>query len=182
MPLMRNKLLVTALLLLLAGALVWWLASRAPEKAKHNYKGWRTYTSQKYGYTVKYPRDCKIVALNANEMVEFLGPEVTYNQQGERWPRLAISHYLSSFYHPSAGTDVWQWTNKLVGYKAGQEVSLAGLSTVHLVQERTAQGYAADYYYFIKGEQLFQITILHSADQKDPLLYEKFLNSFRFFK
>jgi len=179
---MKNKLMVGAAVLLLGIGIVWWWGHRAPEKPKYDYKGWRNYTSQKYGYTVKYPGDCKLVALNANEMVEFLGPEVTCNQQGERWPRLAISHYLSSFYHPPAGTNVWQWTNKLVGSKAGQEVSLAGLPTVHLVQERTAQGYAADYYYFIKGEQLFQISILHTADQKDPLLYDKFLSSFRFFK
>jgi hypothetical protein len=182
MPLMKMRLIVAAIILLLAGALIWWLSNRAPEKPKYDYKGWRTYTSQKYGYTVKYPGDCKVVALNANEMVEFLGPEVTYNQQGERWPRLAISHYLSSFYHPPAGTDVWQWTNKLVGYRAGPEVSLAGRPTVHLVQDRTSQGYAADYYYFIKGDQLYQLSVLHTADQKDPLLYDKFLSSFRFFK
>jgi hypothetical protein len=180
---MKNRLVIAAAIIVCGGTLVWWWwGHRPPDRPQYDYKGWRTYTSQKYGYTVKYPGDCKLVALNANEMIEFLGPEVTYNGQGERWPRLAISHYLSSFYHPPAGTDVWQWTNKLAGYKHGQEVSLAGLPTVHLIQERTGQGYEADLYYFIKGGQLYQITVLHAADQKDPLLYDMFLSSFRFFK
>ena len=144
------------------------------------YEGWKTYTNEEFGYTVRYPGACKVMGADLNEMVEFVGPEVEYMGTYEHWPRLSIEHYDSDFYHPPLGTDVNEWVKRIPGLKLGAEFEVANLPTAHLVQERSPQAYAADHYYFVKGTQLYHIQLLHAADREDWDLYNKFLNSFTF--
>ena len=61
-----------------------------------------------------------------------------------------------------------------------KEFKIADLDTIHFVQNKTPQAWAVDYYYFIKDNQLFQISFIHSSDRIDWPLYEKILQSFKF--
>lgn len=146
--------------------------------AEDEYVGWKTYTSEKFGYTLKYPGDAEVMGPNLDESVQFVGPIVN----DEHWPWFFVEHYDSDFYHPPSGTDVHQWiADSDVSYdEIGPEVEIAGLSTVHLIYNESPQAYASDDYYFIRGDQLFHITILHAGGQQDWDLYNKFLQGFTF--
>ncbi|MCK4959841.1 MAG: hypothetical protein KAT00_10580, partial [Planctomycetes bacterium] len=52
--------------------------------------------------------------------------------------------------------------------------------TLHLIYNESPQAYGSDHYYFIKGEQLFRIQILHAGGRQDWDLYQRFLRSFAF--
>jgi hypothetical protein len=92
-----------------------------------------------------------------------------------------VTHDDSDFYHPPTGTDLQQWiTNWDIDYdKMNTDIEIAGLPTVHLVTKEATGAYAYDEYYFVKGEQLFRILIVHCGKQ-DWDLYNTFLSSFVF--
>ena len=142
------------------------------------YEGWKTYTSEKFGYVLKYPGDAEIEGTDLDVSVKFVGPLV----ENEAWPWLIVNHGDNDFNHPPSGTDVRQWVLDFgVPYdEIGREFEVAGLPTVHLIHERSPQSYASDGYYFIKDNQLFHIQILHAGDRQDWDLYNKFLKSFAF--
>ena len=154
-------------------------AATAPvTSAEDEYAGWKTYTSEKFGYALKYPGDCTVMGADPDASVQFVGPL----SDDEHWPWFFVDHYDSNFYRPPAGTDVHQWVTDFgIPYdEVGPEVEVAGLPTVHLIYEASPQAYARDDYYFIKGDQLFRIQILHAGGQQDWDLYNKFLQSFTF--
>lgn len=146
--------------------------------AEDEYERWNTYTSEKFGYTLKYPGDATVMGSDLDESVQFVGPL----SDDEHWPWLEVGHLDSDFYHPPTGTDVHQWiADSDISYdEIGPEVEVAGLSTVHLITYKSPMAYANDDYYFIKGDQLFCIMILHTGGQQDWELYNKFLRSFTF--
>jgi hypothetical protein len=140
----------------------------------YSYEGWESYTSEKFGYNVKYPGDASVMGANLDEMVQFVG--------SGHWPILTVEHVDSDFFHPPAGTDVRQWVLDLyTAYDSiGPEMTIAGLPTVHLVYESGPGWEASDEYFFIRDEQLFRILILHSDGRQDWNLYNKFLHSITF--
>lgn len=151
--------------------------AEAESPVEDEYEGWETYTSEKFGYTLKYPGDAEIMGADLDESVQFVGPLV----DNEHWPWLFVQHVDADFYHPPQGTDLYQWITDSLPYgEIGPEFEVAGLPTVHLVDERSPQAYAADRYCFIKDDQLFIIVLLHAGDQEDWDLYDKFLKSFTF--
>jgi len=147
------------------------------ETNQDEYAGWKTYQNKQMGYSVKYPSDVKVAA--GAEEVNFTGPL----KDNERWPMITIAHYNSAAYNPPTGTDVEIWVKNVIkpAYNAiGAEYKIAGLKTFHVVKNRSPQSYAADIFYFIKGNKLFEIRIIHSKDMQDWGIYNKFLNSFSF--
>ncbi len=138
---------------------------------------WRIYTNETLGYTLTYPGICNVSG-DLDNAVDFTGPL----KSKELWPKITINHNDSEFYNPPLGTDVEEWVNKFPGFKDGTGITIAGLPTVHFVQEKNSQAFAGDYYYFIKDTQLYQITILHTGGKEDWPLYNKFLASFAFTK
>ena len=155
----------------------------APAMIKPDYEeidtsniSWRTYINEEHGYSVQYPGICNVLAADPDGRVQFEGP-----LQGEdHWPSIVITHYDSKYYRPVVGTDVNSWVKNFPGFSQGDAISVAGLPTVHFVQDKTTHAYAGDYYYFIKGDQLYNISILHSGDRVDWDLYSQVLNSFVF--
>jgi len=140
----------------------------------YSYEGWQTYTSDKFGYSVKYPGDAAIMGADLDETVQFVG--------SGHWPILTVEHVDSPFFHPPTGTDVSQWVLDLhTDYDGiGPEMTIAGLPAVHLVYKPGPGWEASDEYFFIRDEQLFRILILHSDGQQDWNLYNQFLHSFTF--
>jgi hypothetical protein len=148
-----------------------------PRPAEEEYEGWQTYTNARFGYMLRYPGDCTVMGANLDNEVQFAGPLV----DNEHWPVLTVSHYDSDFYHPPAGTDVYQWvTDFVMSYDEIETVEIAGLPAVHLATEATPQSYAYDEYYFIRGDQLFRIMLLHTGGKQDWDFYAKFLQGFTF--
>jgi hypothetical protein len=142
------------------------------------YEGWKPYVNAEFGYALWYPGDCQVMGGNLNEAVTFSGPLV----QGEQWPILTVMHYDSDFYSPPAGTDIVQWiADNEIPYDAiDTELKIAGLPAVRLSYEAGPGWGASDVYYLIKDGQLFQIQILHNADQEGGELYNQFLAGFGF--
>jgi len=138
---------------------------------------WNVYTNEKFGYTVKYPCGTAMTGNQLDEAVQFSGPLVG----NEYWTILTVRHYDSDFYRPPAGTDVYEWvTNFVLSYDEISETEIAGLPAVRLATEATPQSDAYDEYYFIQGEHLFSIMILHTGGPEDAALYDLFLESFTF--
>ena len=137
---------------------------------------WAVYQNEEFDYSVTYPDIANVAGDDLSQKVEFIGPL----KDSEWWPRLSVSHYNSEFYHPPKGTDVKEWVKMFPGYTLGEERTISGLPALHFVQLKGQANYAADYYYFIKDAQLYQITLLHSSDHEDWPLYNKFLDSFKF--
>ena len=137
---------------------------------------WKKNSNDFFAYSVDYPTIVNIMGNNLDEHVEFNGQLV----DNEWWPQISISHYNNDFYRPSTGADVSQWVKPFPGYGQGEKISIAGLDTVHYVQEKTSTAWATDYFYFIKDGQLYNITIIHTNDQENWQIYKKILNSFSF--
>jgi hypothetical protein len=152
---------------------------RAPvTSAPDGYQGWKTYTSERFGYTLMYPGDAEVISTDLAVSVQFVGPRV----DNRRWPWLEVRHFDSDFYHPPAGTDVHRWLTDS-GHPSGEvgpEVELAGLPTAHHMYKGGPAPYDYDEYYFIKGDRLFCVMIAHTGDRQDWDLYDKFLQSITF--
>ena len=150
------------------------VAIEAPA-AEEGYEGWNAYISAKFGYALRYPGECTVMGSNLDQSVQFA-------DLNKHWPVLTVRHYDSDFYHPPAGTDVRQWiADSDISYdEIDPEAEIAGLPAVHLIYEEGPGWNASDEYYFIQGDQLFSILILHAGGQQDWDLYNKFLQSFTF--
>jgi hypothetical protein len=148
------------------------------EASRDGYEGWKPYLNEKFGYALWYPGECTVMGTNLDESVTFSGPLV----DNEHWPVLTVSHYDSEFYHPPAGTDVSQWVADFgMSYdEMDTGVQIAGLPAVRLIQEAGPGWYGSDEYYFIRGDQLFRISLLHAGGQEDRELYDRFLQSLTF--
>lgn len=137
---------------------------------------WRDYSNSVLSYKLSYPGICNIVGVNIDEQIDFI-----CNWQGDAtWPRFQISHKDEDFYRPDSGVSVSEWVKKHPDFEIGDPISIAGLETLHFVQNKNNEVDAADYYYFIKGDQLYEVMILHVDGRKDQKLYDKFLNSISF--
>lgn len=137
---------------------------------------WKTYKNNILGYSIDYPTIINIMGNDLDQHVEFTGPL----SNNEWWPKISISHYNNDFYKPQEDVSVADLVKAFPEYTLGEEISIAGLDTVHYVQAKTPQAFAADYFYFIKDNQLYNITIIHSNDRQDWKLYNKMLDSFEF--
>jgi hypothetical protein len=111
-------------------------------------------------------------------MVQFAGSAAG----GEDWPVLTVDHPDTDFYHPPAGTDVTQWVTDFGMYydEIGPEREIAGVPAVHLKTNASSMAHGYDEFFFIRGDQLFRILILHTDGQEDWDLYYAFLESFSF--
>ncbi len=137
---------------------------------------WREYNNSDLSYNLSYPGICNIVGVDVNEQIDFI-----CNWQGDAtWPRFQISHKDTDFYKPDSEATVAEWVKKHPDFDIGDSISIAGLETLHFIQNKTSETDAADYYYFIEDGQLYEVMILHVGDKKDQKLYDKFLSSINF--
>lgn len=148
------------------------------ESADYDYTGWQAYSNDKLGYALMYPGNAEVMGDNFDESVQFVGPIVEL----EHWPWFTVQHFDSEFFSPDLGTTVQQWiADSNIPYKAdAQEVTIGGLPAVWFHVEQLPQAYDRDEYYVIHGDQLLQITILHTEPGQDSDLYNQFLNSIAF--
>ncbi|RJQ34017.1 hypothetical protein C4566_02720 [Candidatus Parcubacteria bacterium] len=137
---------------------------------------WRDYKNEDLGYSLSYPGICNVVSTNVNDRIDFI---CNWQDDGT-WPRFIITHHDSDFYHPTPNVSVVEWVEKHPELDLGAAIKIAGLETVHFVQKKNSQTDAADYYYFIKDGQLYEIIIMSVSGHEDKQLYDKFLSSFSF--
>ncbi len=142
------------------------------------YEGWLPYLNEEFGYALLYPGECTVMGNNFDESVTFSGPLVG----NDFWPILTVGHYDSDFYHPPADVDLVQWiTDHGLPYaEINTEVEIAGLPAVHARYEGGQGGRGSDDFYFIRGEQLFNIMILDAGELADWEVYNKFLQGITF--
>lgn len=139
---------------------------------------WSTYTNKSFNFSVQYPNNCTV---REDNFETISGPLA----ENHHWPWFEIYHFDSAFYHPPAGTDVYDYitNNPLKTFDEAdpnKNIKIGGLPAIHVIQNQSPQADASDYYYFIKGTQLFGIQIIHVNGQEDWNLFNKFLNSFTF--
>jgi putative hemolysin len=142
--------------------------------------GWKTYRSETFGYSFRYPADAAIVENDDPlKSIAVVGPLVA----GDNWPQITISHPSDrEDYRPPEGTDLVKWltSHNLLGDERQPDVRIAGTVAVHTRHARSPQSYAYDRYYFAQAGQLYMIVIGHTADKEDWKLYSRFLESFQF--
>jgi hypothetical protein len=137
---------------------------------------WKKYTNSLLAYSVDYPTIVNIVGSDLGQLVNFTGPL----SNNEFWPRISITHRSNDFYRVGVDAILADSVAVFPDFELSEEVSIADLETLHYRQAKTPQTWAADYYYFIKDGQLYNITILHGNDKEDWDIYNKFLDSFAF--
>jgi hypothetical protein len=144
----------------------------------YSYAGWETYTSEKFGYSVKYPGGAAVMGGNLDNAVQFAGSAAG----GEDWPVLSVEHHDTDFFRPPAGTDVHDWVIDFGFYydEIGPVGEIAGVPAVHLKTNASSMADGYDEFFFIKGDQLFRIMILHTDGPEDWDLYHAFLESLAF--
>ena len=147
------------------------MASGYTEPPETDDDEWKVYFGKKFGYMFRYPRNCAVVSKNLDEALQVSTATTT----GEGWPCLTVTHYDSDFYHPPAGTDLKQWILDWERHhdEMETEIEIAGSPAVHLITRAAPGAYAYDEYYFVKGEQLFCILIVHCGNG-DWELYDAF--------
>jgi hypothetical protein len=149
-------------------------ASREPFAADA-YEGWVGHFNYQFGYGFLYPADLTVLE-DQDGNVNISGPLVN----NERWPCLFVSSYDSDFYRPPTGTDVREWvTQHVLYYNEISEAEIAGLPAARVTTYASPMAYGSDEYYFIKGDRLFRIVIVHCG-QEDWGLYNMFLAGFNF--
>ncbi len=144
----------------------------------YSYEGWKTYTSEMFGYGLQYPGGATVMGANLDDLVQFAGSAAG----GEHWPVLTVEHLDTPFFRPPAGADVADWVLDFGWYhdEIGPVGDIAGVPAVHLKTNASSMAYGQDEFFFIKGDQLFRILILHTDGQEDWGLYNAFLESFFF--
>jgi len=93
-----------------------------------------------------------------------------------------VEHIDTPFFRPPAGADVADWVLDIGWYhdEIGPVGEIAGVPAVHLKTNASSMAYGYDEFFFIKGDQLFRILILHNGGQEDWDLYSAFLESLAF--
>jgi putative hemolysin len=145
-------------------------------------EGWLIYTNQELGYSFEYPSNCEII-INDDPLKGLT--VIGTSTENENWPQFGISHPNDrKDYLPPEGTDLAQWLldHNLVEGDYSEDVTIAGLPTIHVRHDRSPQSYAFDRYFFSKSGQLYMIVIGHVDDKEDWEVYNHFLQSFQFTK
>jgi len=132
-----------------------------------DFAEWKLYENKKLGYSFMYPADASV------NSADFVNAVYVKSSNLDA----SVIHFDSPFYHPPVGTDVTLWLKDKVSYDeiGDRLLNIAGFNTLHLVTLKSVQVYASDDYYFIRGNQLFDIKIIHSGNREDWDLYYKFL-------
>jgi hypothetical protein len=157
------------------------LASRETMPARllgYSYEGWESYSSGRFGYSVKYPGGAAVMGANLDDAVQFAGSAAG----GGGWPVLTVEHPDADFFRPPAGTDVADWVLDFGWYhdEIGPVGEIARVPAVHLKTDASPMAYGYDEFFFIKGDQLFRILILHTGGQEDWGICRAFLASLAF--
>jgi putative hemolysin len=145
-------------------------------------EGWMIYTNQELGYSFEYPSNCEIII---NDDPQKGLTVIGTSTENDNWPQFGISHPKDrEDYLPPEGTDLAQWLleHNLVEGDYSEDMTIAGLPTIHVRFDRSAQSYAFDRYFFAKSGQLYMIVIGHVGDKEDWEVYNHFLQSFQFTK
>jgi len=140
---------------------------------------WQVYRSLKPVYHFSYPPDT-VIRLNDEPLKSI---SICPANPGDDWPSITISHPMDNpDFHPAVGTDLPAWLSDhyLLADSRLEDIKIAGETAIHLRHERSPQSFAYDRYYFSHDSQLFMITIGHTSDREDWVMYDKFLASFSF--
>ncbi len=145
-------------------------------------EGWLIYNNQEPGYSFEYPSNCEII-VNDDPLKGLT--VIGASKENDNWPQFGISHPNDrEDYLPPEGTDLAQWLldHNLVEGDYREDVTIAGLPTIHVRHDRSPQSYAFDRFFFAKSGQLYMIVIGHVGDKEDWEVYNHFLQSFQFSK
>jgi putative hemolysin len=139
--------------------------------------GWKIYRDANTGLYFEYPPDTTLEAVNGNpQALSIIGPE--------SWPTFYISFPSDrEDFRPPEGTDLAQFLTDhyLMPANRVADVQIAGETAIHTRHERSQQAFADDRYFFAHNGQLFNILIGHQNDKEDWGVYNRFLDSFKFY-
>lgn len=165
---------------------------------------WKSYKSEKYGYSFKYPQDCFYGPLpgyckqkppeeRSQECLCYLNGENpdsvslgTFTGPKDNLNGASFVVFHSVFvdsYRPPAGTNLIQWLKeKFPGQEnipdeANTEVD--GIPAARVHTPRSPQAYSQEDIYFIKGDKLFKIGMLDVDNENNRALYDQILSTFR---
>lgn len=151
--------------------------SPAAEATATPPEGWEIYTHPALGYSFLYPAGSDLETDDVGRYITVVGPLVN----DAHWPSLNVAHPDQEDYHPPADADLHTWLterNRIVGKVLGTR-TIAGTVAIHTRNNFSPQAYDDDRFYFVHAGQVYEITIVHTAEE-DWSVYDMFLNSFHF--
>ena len=155
------------------------LSDSTSQSVEKTTDGWETYRDRVLAFSFQYPADATIQVDDNGHTIYINGPVVDNNS----WPVFIISYPNDrEDFRVPAGTDLKQWLNNHNLYvdQPQPDTTIAGTTAIHTRYPGGQQSFANDRFFFVHGEQMFVITILHAGDKEDWDLYNRFLQSFIF--
>ena len=164
---------------------------------------WNSYTSEKYGYSFKYPIDClygpfpgyckqKPPEERSQECRCYLNGEnsdsvslgtFTGTKSDLTGASFVISHYSTDPYNLPVGTEFVGWLKEKFSYQEIPDeinMELDGISAVRVYTPQSPMAFSQEDIYFIKNDALFSISILDVDNKDNRELYNKILATFEF--
>jgi len=164
---------------------------------------WNSYTSEKYGYSFKYPTDCLYGPLpgyckqkppeeRPRECRCYLNGEnpdsvslgtFTGTKSDLTGASFSVSHSSTDPYNPPAGADLIKWLKEKFSYQEIPDkinTEIGGVPAVKVYTSQSPMAFSQENIYFIKNNKLFNIYILDVDNKDNRELYDKILATFEF--
>ena len=164
------------------------------EEKKEEIKGnedWKTYINEKYNYSFDYPKEYTFGPCNTKPCNPFINEEKEGDYvilQGDvsnnGWPNMEVSHYETEFYNPPNGADIIEWLKDKSPVKENipNEINfeIGGIDAIKAEIPKSAQSYSLWEIYFIKNNDLFNISMTDVETLEAQIFYNLILSSFEF--
>ena len=164
---------------------------------------WNSYTSEKYGYSFKYPEDCLYgplpgyckqkppeerpqecrCYLNGENPDEVSLGTFTGTKSDLTGASFSVSHSSTGHYNPPADADLIEWLKEEFSYQEIPDkvnTEIGGVSAVKVYTPQSPMAFSQENIYFIKNNKLFNIYILDVDNKDNRELYDKILATFEF--
>jgi hypothetical protein len=154
------------------------------QSSENDSAGWQTYTNDVWGYSLMVPAGANIVSPDPSQRVAFVGPEINNKPKFQ----FMVEHYEIS---PPEGTEFYQtlieshraFLDSLGINDEGmiEEVAVAGFPAIRLRHPGTSEvDPPRDDFFFMRGNTVFTISIVHFGGAEDEVLNDQLLQSISF--
>jgi len=129
------------------------------DNSSNNLSDWLTYNHPKAGISFLYPRELGVEISNPDSDAEFIS--IRPLQENSLWPDIEIEYNLSK-----QEGDMKKWALEFPHDKVGDEMTISGFPTIHLINNKSEQTYAMDEY-IILAKKPYVIKLSHSENNQD---------------
>jgi len=154
---------------------------------------WKTYTNERYGYSLKYPPDCTFGPMpkgckqkppeeRPSECLCFLDtqdPDQVHLEAftGEKDNLTGAAFWVTRLaFDPPPGTDLIEWIREKIHYEKIPDepnAKVGGIPAVRFYSPRSPQAFSQEEIYFIKDDKPLKIYMIDVDDKNNRELYDR---------